>query len=68
LGIERQIAVSDKKIDGLVYEFYGLTEEEIKIVHDQNSHFHRRLGVRELCQKIFEEIETMKKQVEEKKR
>jgi type I restriction-modification system DNA methylase subunit len=30
--IERQIAATDKKIDHLVYQLYGLTEEEIKIV------------------------------------
>ncbi len=30
--IQRQIAVTDKKIDELVYKLYGLTEEEIKIV------------------------------------
>jgi hypothetical protein len=30
--IQRQIASTDKKIDGLVYELYGLTEEEINIV------------------------------------
>ena len=30
--IERQIAATDKKIDDIVYELYGLTEEEIKIV------------------------------------
>jgi uncharacterized coiled-coil protein SlyX len=31
-SIERQIAATDKKIDKLVYELYGLTEEEITIV------------------------------------
>ena len=30
--IKRQIAVTDKEIDELVYELYGLTEEERKIV------------------------------------
>jgi hypothetical protein len=30
--IERQIAATDKQIDQLVYELYGLTEDEIKIV------------------------------------
>jgi hypothetical protein len=30
--ITRQIAATDKKIDKLVYELYGLTEEEIRIV------------------------------------
>src|SRR5512136_1734484 len=31
-AIERQIAATDKQIDALVYELYGLTEEEIRIV------------------------------------
>ncbi len=30
--IQRQIATTDKQIDKLVYELYGLTEEEIRIV------------------------------------
>lgn len=30
--IEREIKVTDEHIDTLVYELYGLTEEEIKIV------------------------------------
>ncbi len=30
--IEREIKVTDEQIDALVYELYGLTEEEIKIV------------------------------------
>jgi hypothetical protein len=30
--IERQIKATDEEIDRLVYELYGLTEEEIKIV------------------------------------
>ena len=30
--IERQIAATDRTIDQLVYELYGLTEEEIAIV------------------------------------
>jgi hypothetical protein len=34
--IERQIAATDKKIDTLVYQLYGLTEEEIGIVEGQN--------------------------------
>jgi len=29
---ERQIRVVDAQIDGLVYDLYGLTEEEIGIV------------------------------------
>ncbi|NMB99715.1 MAG: N-6 DNA methylase [Thermoanaerobaculaceae bacterium] len=35
--IERQIAATDKEIDRLVYELYGLTEEEIKIVEGEIS-------------------------------
>ena len=30
--IQRQIDGTDRRIDELVYELYGLTEEEIKIV------------------------------------
>jgi len=30
--IQRQINATDRQIDKLVYELYGLTEEEIKIV------------------------------------
>jgi hypothetical protein len=30
--LEREINVTDEKIDGLVYELYGLTEEEIGVV------------------------------------
>jgi len=30
--LERQIARADRKIDGLVYELYGITEEERKII------------------------------------
>lgn len=33
--IERQIEATDKQIDALVYELYGLTEEEIKIVEGE---------------------------------
>jgi hypothetical protein len=31
---ERQIKVVDKQIDRLVYDLYGLTEEEIKVVEE----------------------------------
>jgi type I restriction-modification system DNA methylase subunit/predicted type IV restriction endonuclease len=34
--LERQIAATDKKIDELVYQLYGLTEEEIRIVEKQD--------------------------------
>ncbi|MDP2806769.1 MAG: TaqI-like C-terminal specificity domain-containing protein [bacterium] len=33
--IVRQIAATDKQIDKLVYELYGLTEEEIKVVEGE---------------------------------
>ena len=32
--IKRQIEATDKQIDALVYELYGLTDEEIKIVEE----------------------------------
>jgi hypothetical protein len=32
---ERQIKVVDKQIDGLVYDLYGLTEEEMKVVEGE---------------------------------
>ncbi len=31
-ALQRQIDATDQQIDQLVYELYGLTEEEIKIV------------------------------------
>ena len=31
-ALERQIAATDTQIDRLVYDLYGLTEEEIEIV------------------------------------
>jgi hypothetical protein len=31
-ALERQIAATDAQIDRLVYDLYGLTEDEIKIV------------------------------------
>lgn len=31
-ALQRQIEATDRQIDALVYELYGLTEEEIKIV------------------------------------
>jgi hypothetical protein len=30
--LQRQIEATDREIDRLVYELYGLTEEEIRIV------------------------------------
>ncbi len=31
-SLERQITATDRQIDRFVYDLYGLTEEEIKIV------------------------------------
>jgi hypothetical protein len=31
-ALQRQIEATDHQVDQLVYELYGLTEEEIKIV------------------------------------
>jgi tRNA(Ile)-lysidine synthase TilS/MesJ len=33
--LQRQIAATDRQIDQLVYQLYGLTEEEIRIVEGQ---------------------------------
>ena len=33
--LKREIASTDRAIDSLVYELYGLTEEEIKIVEEK---------------------------------
>jgi hypothetical protein len=33
--IEREIAITDEKIDEIVYGLYGITEEERKIVEDK---------------------------------
>jgi hypothetical protein len=33
--IEREIAITDEKIDDIVYELYGITEEERKIVEER---------------------------------
>ena len=33
-SLQRQIAATDRQIDNLVYELYGLTEEEIRIVQE----------------------------------
>ena len=32
--LQRQIDATDQQIDALVYQLYGLTEEEIRIVED----------------------------------
>ncbi len=34
--LKREIAATDAQIDRLVYDLYGLTEEEIKIVEGEN--------------------------------
>ena len=34
-ALQRQIDVTDKQIDQLVYQLYGLTEEEIKLVEEE---------------------------------
>ena len=31
---EQQIRIADAQIDRLVYELYGLTEEEVKVVEE----------------------------------
>jgi len=36
-ALERQIAATDAQIDRLVYDLYGLTEDEIKIVEGQSA-------------------------------
>ena len=33
--IEREIAATDRQIDQLVYQLYGLTEDEIRIVEER---------------------------------
>jgi predicted nucleic acid-binding Zn-ribbon protein len=33
-ALQRQIDATDRQIDQLVYELYGLTEEEIRIVEE----------------------------------
>lgn len=33
--LQRQVAATDQQIDRLVYELYGLTEEEIAIVEER---------------------------------
>ncbi len=32
--IEREIASTDAEIDGLVYELYGITDEERKLIEE----------------------------------
>ena len=34
-ALQRQIDATDHQIDQLVYDLYGLTDEEIRIVEDQ---------------------------------
>jgi hypothetical protein len=35
LLLQRQIKTTDRQIDALVYELYGLTEEEVRIVEEE---------------------------------
>jgi len=35
--LQREIDATDRQIDELVYELYGLTEEEIEIVGDETT-------------------------------
>jgi hypothetical protein len=35
--LERQVAATDQRTDGLVYELYGLSEEEIRIVDGEGA-------------------------------
>lgn len=35
--LQRQIEATDREIDQLVYELYGLTDEDIKIVEGETS-------------------------------
>lgn len=37
LALKAEIDKTDKEIDQMVYELYGLTEEEIKIICDATS-------------------------------
>jgi hypothetical protein len=30
--VEREIAATDRRIDGLVYQLYGLTDEEVAVI------------------------------------
>ncbi len=36
--IERDIAATDRRTDELVYELYGLTDKEIRIVEEATAH------------------------------
>ena len=37
--IERQVKAADQQIDALVYDLYGLTEDEIRIVEGGENRF-----------------------------
>jgi len=37
--IEREIKIIDEKIDELVYELYGITDEERKIIEEKNNDY-----------------------------
>jgi len=36
--VKREIEPTDKRIDRLVYELYGLTEDEVKVVEGEKYH------------------------------
>ena len=36
-ALERQVAATDTQIDRIIYDLYGLTQEEIKIVEGVNA-------------------------------
>jgi len=36
-GLQRQIATTDHQIDQLVYDLYGLSDEEVRIVEEARS-------------------------------
>ncbi|NOR22407.1 MAG: hypothetical protein GQ476_06965 [Candidatus Aminicenantes bacterium] len=37
--IEREIKITDEKIDELVYKLYGITDEERKIIEEKNNDY-----------------------------
>ncbi|MDD4652326.1 MAG: hypothetical protein PHQ34_08845 [Methanothrix sp.] len=53
-ALQRQIEATDGQIDALVYELYGLTEEEIGIVE--------AVGKKKRSAKVFKRIKSMLKQ------
>ncbi|MCG3126008.1 MAG: hypothetical protein CHACPFDD_00836 [Phycisphaerae bacterium] len=47
-ALQRQIEATDRQIDRLVYELYGLTEDEIRIVEAATDAYLRGTGVRKV--------------------